>query len=46
MTEKVAEYEKLLQDLVSRVDDADARMIRLSLEKVNVDHLYTFARVC
>lgn len=34
MTEKVADYEKLLKDLMSRVGDADAGLIRASLEKV------------
>lgn len=34
MTEKVAEYEKLLKDLITRVGDADANLIRASLEKV------------
>ncbi|EXJ55022.1 uncharacterized protein A1O5_12761 [Cladophialophora psammophila CBS 110553] len=34
LTEKVADYEKLLRELISRVDEADARLIRASLEKV------------
>jgi hypothetical protein len=34
MTEKVADYEKLLKDLVSRVNEADAQLIRDALEKV------------
>jgi hypothetical protein len=34
MTEKVADYEKLLRDLMDRVDEADASLIRASLEKV------------
>ena len=34
MTEKVADYEKLLKDLLNRVGDTDARLIRTSLEKV------------
>jgi hypothetical protein len=39
MTEKVAEYEKLLKDLITRVGDADANLIRASLEKVRGPHL-------
>jgi hypothetical protein len=34
LTEKVTDYEKLLKELVSKVDDADARLIRTLLEKV------------
>lgn len=34
MTEKVADYEKLLKDLISRVADVDASLIRTALEKV------------
>ena len=34
MTEKLADYEKLLKDLLSRVGDEDASLIRASLEKV------------
>jgi hypothetical protein len=34
MTEKVADYEKLLKDLIGRVGEADAKLIRASLEKV------------
>ena len=34
MIEKVANYEKLLKDLTSRVDDADAHLIQKSLDKV------------
>lgn len=33
MTEKVADYEKLLKDLQSRVDENDARLIKTVLEK-------------
>ncbi|KIW78255.1 hypothetical protein Z517_08089 [Fonsecaea pedrosoi CBS 271.37] len=33
LTEKVADYEKLLRELISRVDEDDARLIRASLEK-------------
>ncbi|KAK5297990.1 hypothetical protein LTR99_007679 [Exophiala xenobiotica] len=33
MTEKVADYEKLLRHLLDRVDEADASLIRASLEK-------------
>lgn len=33
MTEKVADYEKLLKDLSGRVSDADAKLIRSALEK-------------
>ncbi|KAI1629128.1 fungal-specific transcription factor domain-containing protein [Exophiala viscosa] len=33
MSEKVADYEKLLKSLVDRVDETDARLIRISLEK-------------
>lgn len=36
LTEKVADYEKLLKDLVSRVGDADASLIRASLDKVGI----------
>ena len=35
MTEKVAEYEKLLKELATRVSDADAEHIRTVLDKVN-----------
>ena len=34
LTDKVADYEKLLKQLLSKVDDADARLIRASLDKV------------
>jgi len=34
MTEKVADYEKLLKDLLPRVGESDATLIRASLEKV------------
>ena len=34
MTEKVANYEKLLSDLTTRVDDADAHLIQSALDKV------------
>lgn len=34
MTEKVSDYEKLLKSLLDRVDEADARLIRASLDKV------------
>lgn len=34
MTEKVADYEKLLKDLMSRVPEADAKLIRSSLDRV------------
>jgi hypothetical protein len=34
MTEKVADYEKLLRDLATRVSNADAQMIKVALEKV------------
>ena len=34
MAEKLADYEKLLKDLMTRVDDDDAKLIRASLEKV------------
>jgi hypothetical protein len=34
MTEKVADYEELLKDLITRVGNADANLIRASLEKV------------
>ncbi|KIX06227.1 uncharacterized protein Z518_04202 [Rhinocladiella mackenziei CBS 650.93] len=33
MTEKVADYERLLRDLIPRVSDSDARMIRASLQR-------------
>ncbi|KPI44660.1 putative transcriptional regulatory protein [Cyphellophora attinorum] len=33
MTEKVADYEKLLKDLATRVGEADAKLIRGTLEK-------------
>ncbi|KAJ4507579.1 hypothetical protein HRR83_004159 [Exophiala dermatitidis] len=33
MTEKVADYERLLNDLMNRVNEQDARMIRAALEK-------------
>ncbi|KAJ9609222.1 hypothetical protein H2200_006994 [Cladophialophora chaetospira] len=33
LTEKVADYEKLLKDLLPKVDEADARQIRASLDK-------------
>ncbi|OAL40037.1 hypothetical protein AYO20_00455 [Fonsecaea nubica] len=33
LTEKVADYEKLLRELISKVDEDDARLIRASLEK-------------
>ncbi|KIY00048.1 uncharacterized protein Z520_04686 [Fonsecaea multimorphosa CBS 102226] len=33
LTEKVTDYEKLLRELISRVDEDDARLIRASLEK-------------
>jgi len=33
MTEKLAEYEKLLKDLVTRVGDSDSKLIRTSLDK-------------
>ena len=36
LTDKVADYEKLLKKLISRVDDADARLIRGLLEKVRI----------
>lgn len=38
MTEKVADYEKLLKDLITRVGDADANLIRVALEKVRNHH--------
>ncbi|KIW15354.1 hypothetical protein PV08_05400 [Exophiala spinifera] len=38
MTEKVAEYEKLLKDLLGRVQDEDAQLIRASLESVPYDN--------
>lgn len=34
MTEKVADYEKLLKDLMNRVPEEDAKLIRDSLERV------------
>lgn len=34
LTEKVTDYEKLLKDLLPRVNEADAKLIRASLEKV------------
>ncbi|RVX70003.1 hypothetical protein B0A52_06174 [Exophiala mesophila] len=37
MTEKVAEYEKLLNTLMPRVSDADASLIRLALERDALD---------
>lgn len=36
MTEKVTEYEKLLKNLMTRVDDADASLIRIALERVPI----------
>lgn len=36
MTEKVTEYEKLLKSLMTRVDDADASLIRIALERVPI----------
>ena len=38
MTEKVADYEKLLKDLASRVGDTDAQLIRTALERVSSDN--------
>lgn len=37
MTEKVAEYERLLKELMGRVSDPDAQLIRSTLEKVRQD---------
>lgn len=42
MTEKVADYEKLLKDLSTRVNDADAQLIKTALEKV----FHQLYRVC
>ena len=39
MTEKVADYEKLLTDLMTRVPDSDQKLIRAALEKVNNEEL-------
>lgn len=36
MTEKVTEYEGLLKELLGRVDDSDAKLIKAALEKVCV----------
>lgn len=36
MTEKVADYERLLRDLMSRVSEHDVGLIKASLEKVRV----------
>ena len=36
MTEKVANYEKLLKDLATQVDDADAHLIQTALDKVRI----------
>lgn len=36
MTEKVADYEKLLNDLAKRVEDADVKLIRSALEKETI----------
>ena len=36
LTDKLAGYEKLLKALISRVNDADARLIRALLEKVRI----------
>jgi hypothetical protein len=36
MTEKLAEYEKLLKDLVTRVGDSDSKLIRTSLDKETI----------
>ncbi|KIW44940.1 uncharacterized protein PV06_03374 [Exophiala oligosperma] len=38
MTEKVADYEKLLKDLMSRVPEADAKLIRSSLDRGAYDN--------
>jgi hypothetical protein len=35
MTEKLADYEKLLKDLATRVNDADAILIKTALDKVS-----------
>ena len=43
MTEKVAEYEKLLNTLMPRVSDADASLIRLALERVQTPQPDPFA---
>ncbi|EXJ64334.1 hypothetical protein A1O7_00670 [Cladophialophora yegresii CBS 114405] len=37
LTEKVADYEKLLKELIPRVDEADARGIRAALDKTSYD---------
>lgn len=37
MTEKVADYEKILRDLTTRVSDEDASLIRNTLERVCVE---------
>lgn len=34
MAEKVADYERLLKDLMSRVPDEEAKLIKTSLDKV------------
>ena len=41
MTEKVADYERLLKHLLTRVNDTDAQLIRASLEKVQSDGQHT-----
>jgi hypothetical protein len=41
LTEKVTDYEILLKELINRVNEADARLIRTALDKVG--QLSTFA---
>lgn len=38
MAEKVTEYEKLLKDLATRVDETDAELIRSALDKVSLNN--------
>lgn len=35
MQDKVADYEKILRDIQARVSDADAEMIRATLDRVS-----------
>ena len=41
MTEKVADYEKILRELLGRVSEDDARLIKSTLERVCPPHVYT-----
>lgn len=45
MTEKVADYEKILKDIATRVSSEDANLIKTTLERVCIEMIH-FRQPC